>query len=188
MPLPIKYEDFDPDFIDQKLNSFLEEPPTKKILSEYDHWLKTGKVPKNEAYESAKDFCISPLPETQAPESLVDRLKRVQADPYSFFNVLTSPQPNDRDRLLNLHEDLCGAARSTMAKKNKDYATDQDVFRNFRMFGGLGILVRASDKLARLRTFEERNEFSVSDESLRDTIEDLINYAVIYLAYKQEGK
>lgn len=134
-------------------------------------------MPKNQAYESAKDFCISPFSAPfSAPEEGYEALRNLVC------------KFNDRDKLLALHTDLCEAARSTMKKKNQDYATNDDVFRNFRMFGGLGILVRASDKLARLRTFEERNEFSVSDESLRDTIEDLINYAVIYLAYKQEGK
>lgn len=91
-----------------------------------------------------------------------------------------------RDELLKLHASLTANARSTMAKKNQDYATDQDVFRNFRMFGGLGILVRMSDKLSRLRSYEERGTFSVEDEGLKDTIEDLINYAVIYYAFHKE--
>jgi hypothetical protein len=93
-----------------------------------------------------------------------------------------------REILFGLHNELCQNARATMQRKNADYAHESDVFRNFRMFGAFGILVRMSDKLSRLRTFEERNEFSVSDESLRDTIEDLINYAVILYAYKQESK
>lgn len=139
-------------------------------------------MPKNQAYESThptveeirQQFCITPFEEAKGSPS-ADRPE------YSYGT-------SKRDALLNLHIELCDRAVRTMAKKNQDYATDQDVFRNFRMFGGLGILVRASDKLARLRTFEERDTFSVTDESLRDTIEDLINYAVIYLAYKQEGK
>lgn len=128
----------------------------------------------NEAYDSVSQnptvedirgcFCITPFVEVQG-------------------NSMSK-----RGGLLYTHDGICQDARATMIKKNQDYATEQDVFKNFRMFGGLGILVRMSDKLARLRNFEEKAEFSVSDESLRDTIEDLINYAVIYLAYKQEGK
>jgi DNA-binding transcriptional MerR regulator len=94
----------------------------------------------------------------------------------------------NRERLIEDHADLCHRALDTMTRKNADYATEADVFRNFRTFGGLGILVRMSDKLARLRNFEEKAEFSVSDESLRDTIEDLINYAVIYYAFKKEAR
>jgi hypothetical protein len=91
-----------------------------------------------------------------------------------------------RTELLALHEKLGKQARELMAAKNHDYSTESDVFRNFRAFGTLGVLVRLSDKLARLRSFEENNKFAVSDEKLIDTILDTINYAVIYYAMKQE--
>lgn len=92
-----------------------------------------------------------------------------------------------REQLLKLHEDVTAKAREVMTAKNHDYAAEEDVFRNFRYFGGLGILVRLSDKLARLRSFEENGKFKVEDEKLLDTVIDAINYAVIYLAYKQDG-
>jgi hypothetical protein len=93
-----------------------------------------------------------------------------------------------REELFKLHDDLQSAAKATMQAKNQDYAKETDIFRNFRVFGLLGVLVRMSDKIARLRTFEERGVFSVKDESVKDTIEDLINYAVIFYAMVQEGK
>jgi hypothetical protein len=96
--------------------------------------------------------------------------------------------PMTRTELQSLHEKLCAEARETQTKKNHDYASESDIFRNFRYFGGLGILVRMSDKLARLRSFEENGVFKVEDEKLADTIQDLINYAVIYYAFKQDGK
>lgn len=91
-----------------------------------------------------------------------------------------------REQLLSLHEQTAAKAREVMTKKNHDYAAESDVFRNFRYFGGLGILVRLSDKLSRLRSFEENGQFKVTDENLEDTIIDAINYAVIYLAFKRE--
>jgi len=94
----------------------------------------------------------------------------------------------NREELLKTHNDLTAKAREIMTAKNQDYATDKDVFRNLRLFGGLGILVRMSDKLARLRSFEENKEFAVADEKLSDTIQDLINYAVLYYAFKNEVK
>ena len=101
--------------------------------------------------------------------------------------LLKTPVPwESRQELYAAHRELCSSALDLMLRKNADYASSADPFRNFRMFGGLGVLVRASDKLARLRTFEERETFSVTDESLRDTILDLINYAVIYYAMKRE--
>jgi hypothetical protein len=69
-----------------------------------------------------------------------------------------------------------------MEKKNSDYASEEDPFRNFRMFGPLGILVRQSDKLSRQRTWVEDGVFQVEDESLEDTVLDQINYAVLFLA------
>lgn len=94
----------------------------------------------------------------------------------------------DRKKLLAIHEELAGKARDIMTAKNHDYAHEGDVFRNFRRYGTFGVLVRLSDKLARLDSFEENEEFAVANEKLEDTIVDIINYAVIYLAMKQEGK
>lgn len=73
-----------------------------------------------------------------------------------------------------------------MAKKNQDYGSDEDVFANFRMFGSLGILVRMSDKLQRLKTFESRKSFAVTEETVEDCLLDLINYAILYKAYLKE--
>lgn len=92
-------------------------------------------------------------------------------------------KPMTRDDLRLLHERMCEEARQLMKAKNMDYATEQDIFRNFRMFGALGILVRMSDKLARLRSVTENGGTMVKDESLRDTLLDLINYAVIFEGY-----
>lgn len=93
-----------------------------------------------------------------------------------------------REGLYELHKSLCFDAALLMADKNADYATETDPFRNFRMFGELGILVRMSDKLARLRTFSERGTLAVSDESVRDTILDLINYAVLLYGYIEDTR
>jgi len=89
-----------------------------------------------------------------------------------------------REELYILHETVCESALDTMKKKNQDYACAEDPYRNFRMFGRLGILVRMSDKLARLRTFDERKMLDVSDENIEDTVKDLVNYAVLYLGYE----
>ena len=95
-----------------------------------------------------------------------------------------------RADLLKMHETLSAEALQIMRKKNEDYGADEDPFLNFRAFGAFGVLVRLSDKLARLRTYEERGEFSVKDESVRDTVLDAINYCIIYLAmkYEEEGR
>jgi hypothetical protein len=94
----------------------------------------------------------------------------------------------NRTELTDLHKRTCDKAREIQIAKNHDYAHEGDIFRNFRRYGTFGVLVRLSDKLARLDSFEENKEFAVADEKLEDTIIDIINYATIYLAMKQEEK
>lgn len=94
------------------------------------------------------------------------------------------PKQSNREQLYALHAALTSDALALMKKKNVDYADADDPYENFRQFGRLGILVRMSDKLARLRNFEKNGKFVVEDEGLRDSIIDLINYAVLYYGYK----
>lgn len=93
-----------------------------------------------------------------------------------------------RADLYQAHETLSTEALELMTRKNQDYACQADPYRNFRSFGSLGVLVRLSDKLSRLRSFEENGTFAVADEKLRDTVLDAINYLVIYYQMKQETK
>jgi len=93
-----------------------------------------------------------------------------------------------REQLIRFHSDLTARARELMAKKNRDYGSESDTFRNFREFGRMGILVRLGDKLSRLRTFVERGTLAVEDESAQDTVQDAINYLILLLAMDEEAK
>ena len=73
----------------------------------------------------------------------------------------------------------------TIAKnKNDDYAANEDPWRNFRFSEIAGIdvphaiLVRMLDKIARISNLINKDA-SVKDESVEDTLVDLINYAAI---------
>jgi len=90
-----------------------------------------------------------------------------------------------RERLYRLHHELTNDAKMLMELKNHDYASREDPYRNFRLFGRFGILVRLGDKFARLRSFEEQGELLVTDESIRDTLLDIINYVVLYYGYEE---
>lgn len=94
------------------------------------------------------------------------------------------------------HKKLLAHARSvydeciaTMESKNKDYAHDGDAFANFRFAKMVhvdvdkAILVRMSDKLARISNCIDKGEVAVKTESVRDTLMDLINYTAILAAY-----
>jgi hypothetical protein len=82
-------------------------------------------------------------------------------------------------------------AKSLCDNKNVDYAQVQEPFSNFEMVESLkicdtqtGILVRISDKIARIANLLKRNgERAISEEKVEDTMLDLINYSIILLSY-----
>lgn len=93
----------------------------------------------------------------------------------------------NRDDLFMLHDQLTRRARILMETKNRDYGENDDPFRNFRRWGLLGIIVRLGDKLARLETYVDRGDLKVVDEQVRDTVLDIINYAVLFEGYNVDG-
>lgn len=88
--------------------------------------------------------------------------------------------------LIKLHQQLCDEARTIMRDKNHDYrGGTEDPYANFRgaTFLGvspiLGILLRMQDKIQRIKTFDEKGELKAHNESLKDAVIDVINYAVL---------
>jgi hypothetical protein len=103
----------------------------------------------------------------------------------------------NRTELLANHEVLCTKARELMKRKNSDYAGKRgnEPFANFTRCEAMdicsteqGFLVRLTDKMSRLSSFVESGVFEVKDESLEDTIVDIINYAVLFQSYVQSKK
>jgi len=64
-------------------------------------------------------------------------------------------------------------ARALFEKKNADYGD------SFATYGTVGVLVRIGDKINRLNTITSKGINFVEDESLRDTLMDLHNYAAM---------
>jgi len=60
-------------------------------------------------------------------------------------------------------------------KKNADYGDA------FATFGTIGVLVRIEDKIKRCISISNKNVQLVDDETLRDTLIDLHNYAAMAL-------
>ena len=63
--------------------------------------------------------------------------------------------------------------------KNADYG--DSVHDTFLKYGLLSFLVRMEDKISRLRslTLKGEKEQRVKNESIRDTLQDLANYAIL---------
>tara|TARA_Y100001938_G_C7727712_1_gene253123 strand:+ start:124 stop:456 length:333 start_codon:yes stop_codon:yes gene_type:complete len=102
-----------------------------------------------------------------------------------------------RDQYVVFHLGMCNEARKLSIKKNQDYTgrSDDKPFANFQRCEAMGVtttekgfLVRMTDKFSRLSTFCETGSFEVSDESLRDTLLDIINYAILLGAYVEAKK
>ncbi len=71
--------------------------------------------------------------------------------------------------------------------KGHDYSGTEDTFDNLREFGSRGVLVRIGDKFKRLKHFYSQGELSVKDETVLDTMRDLINYALfLFILHQQE--
>ena len=58
-------------------------------------------------------------------------------------------------------------------RKNADYGDA------FATYGPVGVLVRIGDKIQRLQSIDKKGITLVDDESLRDTLIDLHNYAAM---------
>ena len=92
--------------------------------------------------------------------------------------------------LLNIHKELTDESRGIMEKKNHDYSgASGDPFANFRgsEFLGvhpvIGMQLRQQDKMMRVRTFVNKGQLAVKNESVKDAILDQINYLVLQYAY-----
>lgn len=70
--------------------------------------------------------------------------------------------------------------RDLFIQKNSDYGN------SFEDFTFLGIIIRLNDKINRLLSLTCNDVNKVKDESVMDTINDLYNYTVISLMYREE--
>lgn len=71
--------------------------------------------------------------------------------------------------------------RKLMIAKQKDYGP-----KNILDFGEKGVLVRANDKVARLRNLLWKKDKTPENESIEDSWKDLANYAIIALMLRRE--
>lgn len=72
-------------------------------------------------------------------------------------------------------EAIQAEALSLFKKKNADYGDA------FSKFGVIGVLMRIEDKIQRALSIEKNGINLVNDESMRDTLIDLHNYAAMAL-------
>lgn len=85
---------------------------------------------------------------------------------------------------MEMYDQIVKECRDISVAKSKDYGTD-----SLTGFGALGIVVRMSDKMARLKNLIQMDKTvcQVMNESLEDTAMDMINYS-LYLVMTLRNK
>ena len=85
---------------------------------------------------------------------------------------------------VQIHGEICQELTETYEKKNADYGNS---FGNsLDKHGMIAGIVRMDDKMSRLISLNSKNEQQVMDESLRDTLMDLANYAIMSVMWLDE--
>lgn len=75
------------------------------------------------------------------------------------------------------HGEICKEINELYAKKNHDYG---DSFHQTFVEEGMAMArIRLGDKFNRFKTLSRNGEQKVNDESIRDTLIDLANYAIM---------
>lgn len=77
-------------------------------------------------------------------------------------------------------DELVSECVAVMRERGRKYGPG-----NIAEWGELGVLVRLSDKMARLREMQKHVASDFLDESVEDTYIDIINYGIIALAWRR---
>lgn len=140
-----------------------------------ENWGKSAileKVKKiREALEKAKDYGYEP------PVQIV-------ADNFEYTNKRPCQLTlNDLDN-VKIHDRICLELNNIYEKKNADYGNSFE--NSLDKHGLIAGIVRMDDKMSRLISLNSKNEQQVMDESMRDTLMDLANYAIMSVMWLDE--
>ena len=94
------------------------------------------------------------------------------------IDIMDSETDVHVDRVSQLKR-IQSEALELFARKNADYGDA------FATFGIIGVLVRIEDKIKRALNIQ-KNQVTLVDETLRDTLLDLHNYAAMALMLQDE--
>jgi hypothetical protein len=159
------------------------------------------------AYDAAlvqiKKYDVEPVP-PMTPEIFLYSLKLYKEmllkkvridDSFTSLKIVTSKPLDDLYKLLCDISIVCLTMLSIAVGKSKTEIMYQnrlmflqknaDYDNSFQDFGLISILIRMNDKINRAITLVEgKSSGMVRDEQLEDTVNDLYNYGVIGLMYK----
>lgn len=91
--------------------------------------------------------------------------------------VWTERTVNLMELKAEMHAQICSELHELYEAKNADYG---DAFsRTFYEYGMVAPLLRMEDKLSRLKSLHRKGVQQIKQESMRDTLIDLANYAIM---------
>ena len=83
------------------------------------------------------------------------------------------------------HMEICKALNELYERKNHDYG---DSFHVTFLEEGMAMpRIRLGDKFSRFKTLSRRGDRKVNDESIKDTLLDLANYAIMTVMEMDEA-
>ena len=85
---------------------------------------------------------------------------------------------------VKVHDRICLELNNIYEKKNADYGNSFE--NSLDKHGLIAGIVRMDDKMSRLISLNSKKEQQVMDESLRDTLMDLANYAIMSVMWLDE--
>lgn len=71
-------------------------------------------------------------------------------------------------------------------RKNKDYGNSFD--KTLNEYGATAYFLRIEDKISRLKSLTKSKDQNVNDESIEDTLKDIVGYTLLMLNYRAENK
>ena len=154
-------------------NNIIPDDATIKVTAE--NWGKSAILEKakeiREALEMATDYGYKPS-------------VSIIADPFEYTNKMPRQLSlADLDN-VKVHDRICLELNNIYEKKNADYGNSFE--NSLDKHGLIAGIVRMDDKMSRLISLNSKNEQQVMDESLRDTLMDLANYAIMSVMWLDE--
>ena len=86
---------------------------------------------------------------------------------------------------MNKIKEIAVEVAELVEKKNKDYGNSFD--KTLAEYGDTSYFLRIEDKLSRLKSLSKK-EASVADESVEDTLKDIIGYTLLMINNKRNKK
>lgn len=104
--------------------------------------------------------------------------------PTNFVAGVFNPARRSTTSELDRHAAICSELTELYRRKNADYG---DSFHKTFLEEGVAMSrIRLSDKLERFKRLTKSGEQNVKDESVRDTLIDLANYAIMTILELEE--